>query len=215
MDIEQFIDNYPLLYHMAEYNSWESIRTHGLLSTTALLDLFEITGPEREGIESCRRPYSVTIKHKKYGTATIRDQKPLSESKLKACLTGCVPEAWYKILNGKVFFWPTEERILNLLQARAYRSQKHTILIVDSKSLVCDHLCNVYLAPINTGAIVYKPTPRGPNTFVPFCNWPNAVKRGSGKLRNAVVEVAINYGIPNIENYVIHIAEGDNGELKK
>jgi hypothetical protein len=33
---------------MAEAGSWPSIKRHGLLSTTALLDLFEIPAPDRE-----------------------------------------------------------------------------------------------------------------------------------------------------------------------
>ena len=42
MEIERLISRYPTLYHMAEDGSWESIQRHGLLSTSALLDRFEI-----------------------------------------------------------------------------------------------------------------------------------------------------------------------------
>jgi hypothetical protein len=35
---------------MAEVDSWPSIRHHGLLSTSALLELFEMTGAERLGL---------------------------------------------------------------------------------------------------------------------------------------------------------------------
>ena len=42
---------YPRLFHMAEDGSLTSIQAHGLLSTTALLDLYEIGGPVRAAIE--------------------------------------------------------------------------------------------------------------------------------------------------------------------
>jgi hypothetical protein len=44
-----------VLYHMAEDGSWESIRQIGLLSTSALLDRFEVEGERRYAIESTRR----------------------------------------------------------------------------------------------------------------------------------------------------------------
>lgn len=40
---EELANLYPRLYHMAEPGSWESIRRYGLLSTSSLLSLFEIT----------------------------------------------------------------------------------------------------------------------------------------------------------------------------
>ena len=79
---------YPYLYHMAEAESWDSIQAKGLLSTSALLDLFEVNGQERFAIESCHRPKSVTIEHPKHGRAVIRDQIPMREGSLLKCLQG-------------------------------------------------------------------------------------------------------------------------------
>src|SRR5262245_5187541 len=103
MSIEELVSNYPKAFHMAEHGSWESIRTRGLLSTTALLDLFEITGERRFRLESMRRAKSETITHPMYGSAVIRDQKVLSESALSRCLTGASPREWYELLNSKTF----------------------------------------------------------------------------------------------------------------
>lgn len=69
--IEELCAHYPQLFHMAEENSLPSIATHGLLSTTGLLDLYGINGKERELIESHHRPNSVVIRHPKYGSAVI------------------------------------------------------------------------------------------------------------------------------------------------
>src|SRR6185436_11524880 len=100
------VSRFPRLYHMAEAGSWPSIERHGLLSTTALLDLFEIKGAEREALELQHRPESVEIRHPRHGVAIIRDQKPLREKSLKQALQdGLAPRDWYRILNEKVFFW--------------------------------------------------------------------------------------------------------------
>src|SRR5690349_1615645 len=104
MKTAELISNYPFAYHMAESGTWESIRKHGLLSTLALLDLFEINGQKRNEIFARRRPESVTITHPKHGRAVIRDQKPMSESALGKCLDPILTAAkWYMILNRRVF----------------------------------------------------------------------------------------------------------------
>jgi hypothetical protein len=73
---------------MAQLGSWPSIRKYGLLSTTALLDLFESRGDERFLIESCHRPESIPIVHPKHGRAVIRDQKPMSDQSVRKALVG-------------------------------------------------------------------------------------------------------------------------------
>jgi hypothetical protein len=50
--IDEFAATYPQLYHLAEAGSWPSIERHGLLSVSALLDLFEVDGNRREELES-------------------------------------------------------------------------------------------------------------------------------------------------------------------
>lgn len=98
---EQFLALYPRLYHMAQAGSWPSIMRRGLLSTSALLDLFEVNGIAREAIESQHRPSSVEITHATHGRAIIRDQKPMSEKALLKCLVGTTPRQWYELLNRR------------------------------------------------------------------------------------------------------------------
>src|SRR5438046_10105841 len=99
LSAQQLISAHPFLYHMAADGSWPSIREKGLLSTTALLDRFEIQGECREQIEARHRPESVVIEHPKYGRVVIRDQKPMRESALTKCLQGCSAFQWYRFLN--------------------------------------------------------------------------------------------------------------------
>ncbi len=101
---EELAETYPRLYHMADAQSWGSIQKHGLLSTSALLDLFEVKGHERKDIEIRRRPESVPIVHEKHGRAVVRDNKPIIESKLRTALKDCTLEQWYRLLNKFVFF---------------------------------------------------------------------------------------------------------------
>ena len=112
MELEELVRYYPRLYHMAADGSWQSIARHGLLSTTSLLDLFEIIGQRRVDLESRHRPESVVIDHPRYGRAWIRDQKPMDDVGLSRALQdGLVPEQWYRMLNQRVFFWLREGRV--------------------------------------------------------------------------------------------------------
>src|SRR5215213_3975873 len=105
MERSVFWTRYPVLFHMAAAGSWPSIQRHGLLSTVALLDLFEIHSERREALIEQRRPNSETILHPVHGTAVIRDQRPLHDRKLAGCLRGIAVADWYRLLNGRVFFW--------------------------------------------------------------------------------------------------------------
>jgi hypothetical protein len=203
---DELVNHFPRLYHMAELGTWPSIKAHGLLSTSALLDLYGVNGEERRRIESRRRPESVTMRHDRYGPAVIRDQKPISDSALQKCLTGMTPTEWYRLLNTKVFFWLTPERVLGLLSARAYRDREHTVLTVDTQELLRLHQKKVVLSPINSGSTVYNPQPRGADTFqrlgtYPFEGWRQ--KRGSAK--KAIAELAVDYHVSDIEALVLRV----------
>lgn len=201
LSTREFTTRYPTLYHMAEWTSWGSIQRLGLLSTRALLDLFEIAGEERRHIESEHRPESVEISHHKYGSAVIRDQKPMSERALAKCLRGISPKEWYELLNERVFFWSTEKRVKTLLGARAYRDRDHLVLTIDALQLVARYSNQITLSPINSGSTVYNPQPRGRDLFQPFRRFPWEARRKYGK--QAIAEIAIPYSVPDVMDFVI------------
>ncbi len=209
MKIEELIELYPLAYHMAETGTWPSIRRHGLLSTIALLDLFEINGKQREEIFSKRRPESVKITHAKYGSAVIRDQKPMSESALVKCLdSGVTPTDWYRVLNRRVFFWLSSKRLDGLLSARAYRNKQHCVLTLETAKLVKMHTKCITLSPINSGSTIFKPVPRGATTFLRIADYPFEEWIAKGRSRvNAVVELAVDYAVPDVEDLVVRVDE--------
>lgn len=204
---EELASRYPCLYHMAHRDSWPGIRELGLLSTTVLLDVYGKKGQERERLESQHRPDSVKITHSNRRDAVIRDQKPMSEESLRRALksSGLEPSDWYRILNGKVFFWLTEERLNRLLGAAAYREHEHCVLTVDTRTLLADYERDVRLCPINSGCTKPYPWPRGNETFLtmgayPFDQW---LRKRRGV--DPVVEVAVEKGVPDITRYVLRV----------
>ena len=105
---------------------WPSIQQHGLLSTSALLDLYGATGAERAAIERQRRPDFMAVNHTVLGQVLIRDQKPMTDATLAPVLVDMTPAEWYALLNERVFFWVNEERLKGLLGA--YRHRDNLVL---------------------------------------------------------------------------------------
>jgi hypothetical protein len=197
----QLVQRYPVLYHMASFGSWPLIRKHGLLSTAALLDLFEVSERAKNELLSAQRRESVAISHPVHGSAILRDQKPLSEKNLKRCLTDCDPDTWYTTLNERVFFWLNHDRLMTLMSASEYASKPHVILEVESAPLVSDYESEIELAPMNTGNTRPFPHPRGRSTFRKMSQYPY---EGRHKLNDysAIVELTVLRGVPNIRQYL-------------
>jgi hypothetical protein len=200
---DRIVELHPVLYHMAEFGTWESIRTHGLLSTSALLDLFGYSGTKRENIEEVRRETSIPISDRRHGKALIRDQRPMSDSKLAKCLRdGLTPKDWYRILNRQVFFWLTEARLLTLM--KAYSDSEHLVLEVDTKELLRRCGDSVMLTPMNTGTTSPMAHPRGLATFQPPHKYRFELNRKrKGGPRKAIVELTVNHSVPNISDFTV------------
>lgn len=195
---------YPRLYHMAECENWENIQRHGLLSTESLLDLFEIPATDRAAILTRQRTRRVPIHHPLHGRATIRDQKPLSCSKLEGCLTDCSLQQWLQMLNSRVFFWLCEDRLRTLMCAREYCAKTHVVLVVDTLRLASDFDQSITLAPMNTGNTRPFAHPRGLSTFSRMADYPFLKRLPRGPYY-AVVELAVEGGVPNIMDYLIEV----------
>lgn len=202
-ELEELLKDCPTLFHMAERGSWLSIRKHGLLSTSALLDAVGLKGADRRRIESERRPENVTLKDKALGEIVIRDQKPMDDAGLVRCLQdGISPAEWYRLLNARVFFWLTEDRLHRLLSAGAYRDSEHDVLELDAAALVAAHRAAITLSPMNSGCTKPIPHPRGRQTFTSMADYPYAHWRSRRKRGERVVELAVTGGVPDIRKYV-------------
>jgi hypothetical protein len=203
MNVTDLVTRYPRLYHMAESGSWPSIQEHGLLSTTALLDLFDVTGADRHALESARRPRSVTIDHPDHGTAVVRDQIPLNPTILARCLVGMTSGEWCETLNRRVFFWVAEERLERLLSARAYRDRAHDVLTLDTASLVAAHETEITLAHLNTGTTVFRAPERGSDTFKSIADY----------ARRDVVELAVGYALTDVVAHTLQVESRQGADV--
>ena len=212
MDFDDFVTRHPRLFHMAEAETWGQIQRHGLLSTTALLDRFEINGSRRFEIESMRRPQIVDIEHPVHGRAQIRDNKPLREQFLKECLRDMSLQEWYELLNRKVFFWVRPERLETLLNARAYRARAHDVLTLDTAAVLDRHGDTAALASINTGATLYPSAPaRGRGTFASVADFDFEEARRRRGPAEAVVELTVDYAVPDIDGLVLKVERRQQG----
>lgn len=197
---------FPFLYHMAEAASWPSIEKYGLLSTSALLDLFKISGPRRVLIEAQHRSESIKIRNTAYGVATIRDQKPMSDNGLIRCLKDdLTPSQWYKILNEKVFFWLSYDRLMRLVNAKAYRNRRHCVLTINTAQLLKRHSERVVLSPINSGCTKPYPHPRGRNTFLPMAEYQFDYWSKKRNRKDPIVELAVRHSVPDLREFIVNV----------
>ena len=197
---EQLIARYPNLFHMAEEGTWPSIQRHGLLSTSALLDLFEVTDDERQSIECEWRSKSVRIEHPEHGSAVIRDQSPMDPFSLGPLLDGLEPSDWYRLINRKTFFWATRDRLSRFLNARPYKGSVHDVITIDTRSLVDEYEDDISLAPFNTGVSTFGPRyRRGLSTFKSIQDY----REDAG----SVVELAVDYSVENIADLATSVEQ--------
>lgn len=211
MDIDALIKTYPYLYHMAEKGSWPLIEKHGLLSTSALLDKHKVNGAARDELEARRRPDKVTLASNHFDTVVLRDQKPIIESKLQKCLLdGLQPADWYKILNGKTFFWVGTDRLSILLNAHHYQGDEHVVLTINTEPLVRAYAKSISLCHMNSGNTLPFAHPRGKSTFLPIHEYP---AKQSGKPVKPVAELVVDYGVPDIAKYVESVTRMRGNEV--
>lgn len=191
---------------MAQDGSWPSIAEYGLLSTSALLDLYEIEGEQRQALESRHRPLSVAINRLGLPGAVVRDQQPMREQALRDCLDdGLTPTDWYLTLNRRVFFWPDRRRLRRLLSARAYRRDAQTVLTLDTRSLVEAYADVIQLSPINSGATIMGVARRGNQTFASISDFPLEPQRRRVGRRQPVAELVVPDRVEPILNHVLAV----------
>jgi hypothetical protein len=205
VEVDELVNRFPLLFHMAEEGSWSNICRHGLLSTSTLLDLYGVGHKLRTEVEAQHRPENVVLNHGTLPTAIVRDQKPLNMARLESCLTDMTGSEWLQHLNRRVFFWTSERRLLRLLKARPYKALAHDVLTVETASLVASHSERITLAPYNTGATMPTAVARGSDTFRMIADYPFAEWRSKRPTWDAVVELAVDQGVDDIATHVVRV----------
>ncbi|WEX14249.1 hypothetical protein P2T68_27080 [Pseudomonas sp. G11] len=211
MDLNKLIELYPRVYHMAEHGAWDSIRTHGLMSATAVLDHLAIEGGDRARFESEHRNQKMDVRAGHPSNIVLRDQKPMPEGRLIQALThGTTPRQWYELINHKVFFWAEEQRLHRLLGARDYRRLEHDVLTLDSATFIPAYAEAIWLCHMNSGNTWPMPHRRDTEIFRRIPDYP---VRRSGKPIKTVVELVVDYSVPNIAEYVVEVRRMRGSEV--
>ena len=203
MDIQTLIDHYPLLYHMAERETWPSIKVHGLLSTRAALEHSNLNNAERVALDQEHRPEKVSVP---IGDriVVLRDQKPMHPDRLaQALVDGTSCSEWYQFLNARVFMWAEEHRLFGLLNAREYRNLEHDVLTIDTASLMARYAPRTMLCRMNSGNTFPMPHERGMEAFKTIADYPVGPRSGAPK--PPVVEVVIEHSVPDIAEFVVEV----------
>lgn len=214
MKAEQLIETYPRLWHMAHDGAWPAIRDHGLMSAEALVTAYGVEGAQRDKLLGSRRPTNHALTAPGLPGAVVRDQKPMTDKALLKCLQGgMTPENWYRLLNSRTFFWLAAERVRGLTKAVAYRKEPQTVITLDTASLVAAHEGDIWLSPLNSGATLYTPQPRGPETFRRIADFPFEERAKKRKPPSNVVELLVDYSVPNIADYVLAVHRLKAGEI--
>ncbi len=168
MDSSTFARHFPRLYHLTFASNLPGIRANGLLSTEALADRF--TPEDKAAALNGRRRCIQEIEG-----VTLRDQHAAVEAKMKSCLVGVTIPEWLTLLNGKIFFYVSREKV-DLL-AKAYDSYSNVLLEIDTAELLATHAEHASLCRINSGSFLYNPRPRGRASFIPLAAYTYKNKR--------------------------------------
>jgi hypothetical protein len=201
---EQLLGHSRRIYHLTPTAHVDSIRRYGLLSTSALLERFQVPREERDRLEGARRGKPEPLTHPKWGSVQLRDQHPLSVRALERALGGSMSvEAWLRMINGKVFFFPDEDRLNRL--ATAYQHEAQSILVIDTARLLERHVHDTEVSHMNTGATAPFAHPRGPETFKPLRDYPYD-ERGRRRGRaDALAEVTVRWAVPDVESCLVDV----------
>jgi hypothetical protein len=211
MDVATLLEFHPELYHMADPRNFANILRRGLLSTTALLDLFGINGEHRRAIESEHRARSIPIHHPRYGAAYIRDQRPMDVKGLNRSLPPQTTAArFFEFLNGRIFFWLTRDRLKTMNAALAYGALDQVVLTLDTASVTAAYHDTILLSPMNSGATKPMPHPRSIEMFKSISNFDWNMKRPR---RNRVVELTVVGSMPDLVDHLVRVEVWRGGEL--
>lgn len=206
MTPKELASDYPCLYHIAEAGMWPMIERHGLLTSVQLLALMGTPKHRADELVKQRRPEAVALSREGVGRVFLNDNVPLHESKLARCLDdGLTPSDWLLMLNSRVFFWATADRVHRFLGATGAKGRNREVLTFDTLRLASACAASVELCPINSGSTAHNPTRRGLATFTPLTlhsmdQWRRL--RGRKSL-DKVAEVVVRDGVPDAQRFLI------------
>jgi hypothetical protein len=203
MTPEDLAARHPSLFHLAEAAGLSAIQRYGLLPSQDLVALFEVEDRMAQRLLAARRPERVELRHPVHGIAVLNDNRPISDKMLVNCLDDDLrPSDWMRMLNSRVFFWPTRKKLAGLANALLNQGRRKVVLEIDTLSLARAHADRMDLSPFNTGSATRRPARRGLGTYTPlgalrYADWQK--KRGG---RDTIVEVTVRGPIPDLTTHL-------------
>lgn len=197
MQEDEFVSRYAEVYHLAYGPEvWPSIRRHGLLSVSALLEKWEVPEGEQRRLMHEHRARTVELRHEAHGVAYLRDQHPLNVKMLKRALVDMTVSEWLYQLNSYVFFATTRARLESLY--RAYSERPRLVLTVRTSTLLDNHRDRVRLSRLNTGAVRHVDHRRGRDTLSDISEW---------DAKQKPAELAVAGSVEDIERHLVAVEE--------
>ncbi|HZS62786.1 MAG TPA: hypothetical protein VFA43_26230 [Gemmatimonadaceae bacterium] len=198
--------DYPFAYHLADAENWPSIQRDGLFSAEALIRRAGLSGKRAEPYRRYR-PESMQLP----SGVWIRDQRPMPPAALTRCLDpGLDPDAWYALVNAKVFFWLSIERLERQRAACGRRPQ--VMVVIDLPALLERHGDRASVTPFNVGNAKRRAASRGRRTFVPFASWRAtrwaSESRPGGPIRapsHPPAELTVDDAIADVMEFVVDV----------
>lgn len=168
MNFQKYYKTRPKLYHLTHKSNVRNIISEGIIySTTYIVDN---TKEVDNSFLTSRRDRLETISFNG-NDIVIRDQLPLNPNLLPRAMDGtCTPNEYIKIINDRVFFWPTKVRLMRHYDT--YAAEEPLILVFDANQIFQLNRDRVELCKYNSGALRCHPTyngnppPRGIDTFM-------------------------------------------------
>jgi len=187
MEESELVAKYPTCFHLASADAWESVQQLGLLSTRALLDVWEVPSELKTRLITQLRKGPEHVAHPVHGSADIRDQHPMNEAMLRRSLADMTVQDWLTQLNSHVFFAPTRRRLESLYAA--YHAAPRLVLTISTAQLVAEHGDRIRLSHLNSGAVRHVNHTRGSDTFQP-------IQRFAHRKADWVAEIAVRDRVP-------------------
>ena len=196
----------PQLFHLTAGDAWPSIAERGLRSATWLVRAHDVDEERAGALLAVPREQGEVIGDPSdpLGHATLRDQKPLTLSKLERLVEGITPEGYIRLINDRVYFYM---KAADVERVRAQREDggPQLLLTFDSRRLLADYSGSVRVAKINTGATIGMQGRRGPRTWLAIDKFPGRATE--------VKEFTVLDGISDVLPYLVSAEVWEKGEV--
>lgn len=214
-EIKEMISFHPKLYHVTTRGTWGSMMQLGLLSARGLDDWYRsLPDPQKSLVTNHMRrldsleakldmPRKIPNRHRALPTAAWK-----------------VGEDWYERMNVNAFFFLRQEDAEDM--AADYRDHlvPRDMIVVSTESLIEAHRGRIELSAVHScldfpGRRVPPnyPLPGRPHDalFCPITDYPYGTWRKLHGRREAVRELAVAEGVPDISRHVIDVVQMTDG----